>query len=156
MAATTRALSEETIVEIISRIEDGQTLKQSCAQSDIGYANCVKRIGESEELTKAYARAKDGFARYMVQHMFDVAKDETIDVQRAKLIVDTAKWYAARTLPKEYGERTAVDVTTNKVDMTREELETQIKQLLRSGRMRLVPESQVIDAEAKQLGQGDD
>ena len=46
--------------------------------------------------------------------------------------------------------------SNNKVEMTREELEAQIKQLLRSGHMRLVPESQVIDAEAKRLGQGDD
>ena len=156
MAATTRAISEETIVEIISRIEDGLTLKQSCALSAVGYANVVKRIGESEELTKAYARAKDGFARYMVQHMFDVAKDESIDVQRAKLIVDTAKWYAARTLPKEYGERVSHDVTTRDEPLTREQLEAEIKTLLRSGGMRLIPASSVIDAEAKQLGPADD
>jgi uncharacterized protein YutE (UPF0331/DUF86 family) len=158
MAATSRAVSEDQILEIFERMENGKTLKASCTESKLNYTNVVKRISDSEELTKHYVRARDGFARYMVQHMFEVAADETIDVQRAKLIVDTAKWFASRTLPREYGERTAVDVTTtNKLDsMTREELEAQLKQLLTSSGLVIVKQSDVIDGNVKVLESGND
>jgi hypothetical protein len=158
MAATSRAVSEAAIIEILERIEDGLTLKASCAVSGLGYANIVKRIGENEQLTKYYAHARESFVRFQVQRAHEIAADESIDVQRAKLMTDLIKWEASRTLPREYGERTALDVTTtNKLDsMTREELVVELRGIFRNGRMRLVPESQVIDAEAKQLGQGDD
>lgn len=157
MAATSRAVSEAAIIEILERIEEGLTLKASCAVSGLGYANIVKRIGENEQLTKYYAHARESFVRYQVQRAHEIAADESIDVQRAKLMTDLIKWEASRTLPREYGERTSVDVTTTaKESVTREELETQIKQLLRSAGMRLVPASSVIDDEAKQLGPADD
>jgi len=37
--------------------------------------------------------------------MHDIAKDEAIDVQRARLMVDCIKWEAARVLPKEFGDK---------------------------------------------------
>jgi hypothetical protein len=150
MAATLKAISEDEILEIFERMENGKTLKASCAESKLDYVNIVKRIGQSEELTQHYVRARDGFARYMVQHMFEVATDETIDVQRAKLIVDTAKWYASRTLPKEFGERTAIDVTTSERKPTREELQADLVRLLSRNGLKLVPAVNVIDAETNE------
>ncbi len=158
MAGTTRprALSEDAIADVVSKMAEGLSLKQSCEEAGIGYANAVKRIAESEMLTKVHAHAREAYVAHRVDAMHDIAVQEP-DVQRAKLRTDLIKWEAARILPKQWGERTALEVTTtNKVDLTREELEAEFKSLLSLGRLRLVPESQVIDAELSQLEPGDE
>jgi hypothetical protein len=157
MAATTKALSNDAIAAILGRLEDGLTLPVACAEAGLNYSNVAKRIRADPELTTAYAHARELYSHFRVAEMYEVARNEP-DVQRAKLLTDIAKWEVSKVLPKIYGERTALDVTTmNKVDSrTREELEAEFKQLLRSHGLRLLPESQVIDAEPRQLENGDD
>ena len=50
-----------------------------------------------------YAHARDAQADLIFDKLADVSADETIDVQRARLIVDTEKWRLARMKPKKYG-----------------------------------------------------
>ena len=40
----------------------------------------------------------------------DIAQDETIDVQRARLMVDSAKWIACKLIPDVYGDKTTQDI----------------------------------------------
>ena len=98
-------LSEDRIAAIIGELSDGKTLKQCCQAHDVHYGNIVMRIGKSEALTALHARAREDYARFQVQRMHDIASDETIDVQRARLMVDCIKWESARVLPKEYGDK---------------------------------------------------
>lgn len=105
MAATSKALSEDDIAQIIEHMTEGLTLKQSCELAGVGYTNIITRIGKSETLKKLHACARDEYARFKVQAMHDIAKDEAIDVQRARLMVDCIKWEAARVLPKEFGDK---------------------------------------------------
>jgi hypothetical protein len=101
-------LSEGDISKIIERLAEGLTLKKSCEISKVNYPNVVKRIHESEVLTKLYARAKDEFAHYCVQEMFEIVDSEP-DVQKARLKCDNVKWYAARVLPKQYGDKVSME-----------------------------------------------
>lgn len=103
-------LTEEKIAEIVARIAEGMTLKQSCEQAQVGYCNVVKRIGESDVLTKLHAQSRIEYARYQVQRMHDIADTEP-DVQRARLKVDVIKWEAARVLPKEFGDKVTQEIT---------------------------------------------
>ena len=47
-----------------------------------------------------------------VQTMFEVSKDQSIDVSRAKLIIDTIKWEASKLIPAVYGDKLAIEVKT--------------------------------------------
>lgn len=156
MAATKNALSEQNIADIVSKMEDGLNLLQVCRAAGVNYGNVARRIHESPELTALYARSRSAYAHAKVDELHDIAINEP-DVMRARLRCDVLKWEISKVLPKIYGERTVLDVTTtNKVDMTREEMEAEFKQLLRSRGLCLVSESQVIDAETKRLEQGDE
>lgn len=99
-----KILTEDDIAEVISKMIEGITLKQACEKSGVSYCNINKRINESENLTKLHARARDEFAHVCVQKMFDIVDLEE-DVQRARLKCDNIKWYAARVLPKVYGDK---------------------------------------------------
>lgn len=104
------AITHELLVEVIERIGDGLTLKQSCKKSRISYSNCVRRIGESNELKAFHARAREEYVRCRVQEMHDIAKNPRIDPQRARVMIDVIKWEAARVLPKEFGDRVQQEV----------------------------------------------
>jgi hypothetical protein len=107
------ALTDQDIIEIIERLADGLTLKQSCKKSKRGYANVVKRIGENPDLKKLHAHAREEYVRSRVQDMHDIAKNTRIDPARARLMMDAIKWEAARVLPKEYGDRVQQEVIIN-------------------------------------------
>lgn len=150
-----KILSEDDIAEIISRVADGMSLKQSCAKSDAGYANVIKRIGESAQLTELHARARTCYTHFQVQKMHDIAADPKIDVPRGKLMIDVIKWEAARILPKDYGEHRTLDVTAtvDKYDkMTRGELDAEFNALLAESGMKLVKIGDIVDVEAKAIG----
>ena len=104
------ALTDQDIIEIIERLADGLTLKQSCKKSKRAYANVVKRIGENPDLKKLHAHAREEYVRSRVQDMHDIAKDKKIDPARARLMMDAIKWEAARVLPKEFGDRVQQEV----------------------------------------------
>lgn len=110
MAGTPKDISEQDIEVVIERIADGLTLKQSCTKSKYGYANIVKRIGQSDELKNLHARAREEYARRRVQDMHDIAKNPKIDPARARIMIDVIKWEAARVLPKEFGDRVQQEV----------------------------------------------
>jgi hypothetical protein len=103
-------ISEEQIAEVIARIGEGLTLKQSCKLAKFDYINIVKRIGASVELKQLHARAREEYVRTRVQDMHDIAKNSKIDPARARLMIDVIKWESARVLPKEYGDRVQQEV----------------------------------------------
>jgi hypothetical protein len=112
MARTAGAteLTTADIEEIIARLADGLTLKQSCKKSKRAYANVVRRIGDDPALKQLHARAREEYVRSRVQDMHDIAKNTRIEPARARLMMDAIKWEAARVLPKEFGDRVQQEV----------------------------------------------
>lgn len=100
----------EMIEEVIARLADGLTLKQSCKKSKLSYTNVVRRIGDDPALKQLHARAREEYVRSRVQDMHDIAKDPKIEPARARLMMDAIKWEAARVLPKEFGDRVQQEV----------------------------------------------
>lgn len=103
-------ITDAQIELVINRIGEGLTLKQSCKMAKFDYINIVKRISASGELKHLHARAREEYVRTRVQDMHDIAKDDKIDPQRARLMIDVIKWESARVLPKEYGDRVQQEV----------------------------------------------
>lgn len=104
------AITDQQIEEVITRIGEGLTLKQSCKKSKFDYVNVVKRISANGELKQLHARAREEYIRTRVQDMHDIAKNPRIDPQRARVMIDVIKWESARVLPKEYGDRVQQEV----------------------------------------------
>ena len=104
-------ISDDRIAVIIGELSEGLTMKQACQVHEVSYSNIMTRIGKSAELKEVHALAREDYARYQVQRMHDIARDETIDVQRARLMVDCIKWESARVLPKEYGDKLQTEVS---------------------------------------------
>lgn len=103
-------ITDEQIEEVIARLGDGLTLKQSCKKSRFSYTNVIRRIGASQALKQLHAHAREEYVRCRVQDMHDIAKNPRIDPQRARVMIDVIKWESARVLPKEYGDRVQQEV----------------------------------------------
>lgn len=118
------AVTDDDITEIIERLADGLTLKQSCKKSKKSYANVVRRIAADPALKQLHAHAREEYVRSRVQDMHDIAKNPKIDPARARLMIDAIKWESARVLPKEFGDRVQqeVIVTNNTTLSTRMQL----------------------------------
>lgn len=89
--------------------QEGITLKEAAKKRRIPYAAVKRRMGEDPRLRDLHARAREEFADECVQKMFHIAKTEP-DVNRARLLVDATKWYAARVLPKRYGDHQTLEI----------------------------------------------
>jgi hypothetical protein len=76
-------------------------------------------VQNREGFSAQYTRARQIQAELIADQLFDVSDDETKDVsgeleipngvavQRARLKVDTRKWYLSKMLPKVYGDKLA-------------------------------------------------
>lgn len=152
MAATSKAKTDDELAEVVMLMANGLNLKQACAQAGVGYANTVKRIGESEQLTKLHAHAREAYVFHRVDAMHEIALNEP-DVQRAKLRTSLIQWEAARILPKQFGEHKSLEVATVKDlnTMTSEEIDARLAELLAKTGMGLVRLSDITDVEGKSL-----
>lgn len=103
-------VTREMIEEALERLTEGLTLKQSCTKSKLSYTNVIRRISADNELKQLHARVREEYMRRRVGDMHDIAKNAKIDPQRARLMIDVIKWEAARTLPKEFGDRVQQEV----------------------------------------------
>lgn len=112
MARTTGAVAvtDEQIVEILDRLPDGLTLKQSCKKSKLAYFNVVRRIGANHDLKYLHAQAREEYARTRAQDIHDIAANPRIDPATKRIMIDAIKWEVARVLPKEFGDRVQQDV----------------------------------------------
>lgn len=100
--------NEELAAKICERIIEGESLVTICKDEDFPALGTIFRwLGEEDktEFRDNYARAKEQQADTMAEKMMAVAEDETQDVQRSRLIVDTYKWQASKLKPKKYSER---------------------------------------------------
>ncbi len=110
MAATSKAVTDEEIEEIIARVASGLTLVQSCKKSKKDYVNINKRINVSHELKLLYSLAREDHMRYRVQIAHEIAKNPKIEPARANVMINLIKWEVSRVLPKEFGDRVQQEV----------------------------------------------
>lgn len=109
----------ELAQEICERIAQGESLKHITDQEDMPTRKTVHTwllSSDRKEFLHNYEAAREMQADVYADEMDDIARDETIDTQRARLIIDTRKWTSSKLKPKKYGDK--VDLTTNGNDLT--------------------------------------
>lgn len=94
---------------ICERIAKGESLVAICLDAKMpNYSTVTRWLAKDEggdDRTK-YALAREAQADYMADVMLAEARcGGEDDVQRARLIVDTMKWVAAKLKPKRYGDK---------------------------------------------------
>jgi hypothetical protein len=97
-------IRDEQLVDVIERVANGMSLKQSLEVAGFSYANAVMRISGNADLKDMLARAREDYQALRVDQMHEIASMME-DVPRARLICDNIKWEAARISPKVYGDR---------------------------------------------------
>jgi len=86
-------------------------------------------LTKQEEFSEQYARAREEQADAISDECIDIAKNEP-DVARARLMIDTRKWFASKMKPRKYGDRQTREHTgkdgapiqTISSDMSRQDL----------------------------------
>jgi hypothetical protein len=109
--------TDDLAKEFCRRIAMGRSLRSVCEDKDMPDSSTVfewKKKQEGFSELYAYATEERGlsYGDFISDLVFDVLNGD-YEVDRARLALDGLKWTAARLAPKQYGERTSVDVTAD-------------------------------------------
>jgi hypothetical protein len=103
---------KELVEKILNRIASGESVRSIASTSDMPNASTIHAwVLENDEFSKKYAVAKQIGAEIDAEKIEEIARNENIDVNRAKLIIDTMKWNLAKKLPGRFGDK--MDVTSD-------------------------------------------
>jgi len=98
--------------EICERIANGESLRTICKEDNMPERKSIHNwLFKYPDFLHHYEESRELQADTYADEMEDIARDETIDVQRARLIVDTRKWVSSKLKPKKYGDK--IDHTTD-------------------------------------------
>ncbi len=101
----------ELAANICLRIADGESLKKITDEEGMPSRVTVHQwLIDDREFLNKYEAAKALQADVYADEMDDIAHNELIDTQRARLIIDTRKWVASKLKPKRYGDK--LDMTS--------------------------------------------
>ena len=122
--------SEDIAEQILVGLATGDSLGKVCKDEALPcFRTVFNWINTKPDFLQRYERAKEMGCEAMAEQMNDIAEDEDRDTQRARLMVDTRKWYLSKIKAKKYGERLDTTVTHQFANLDDDELEARIKEL---------------------------
>lgn len=116
--------TEDIGAELCAAIAAGKSLRTVCATDPMPSMPTVfKWLRTNPEFFERYAIAREQRAEAIFEESLEIADDSSGDwvdvdgvqkfsqehVNRARLRVDTRKWFLSKMMPKVYGEKTAVE-----------------------------------------------
>lgn len=106
---TPRLYSDKVTEKICSQMVEGVSVNKICKQKGMPTRSTIGNwLVKYPEFRDAFIKAKQVQTYFNVDDILDLADgcdtENSADVQKAKLQVDTRKWIASRLLPKVYGE----------------------------------------------------
>jgi hypothetical protein len=100
----------ELEAEILDRLADDEGLYQVAESPNMPERHTIMRWArEDDDFRSRYVRAMEAGSDAQIDDCGKIARTEP-DVNRAKLIIDTAKWRAGRIAPQRWGDRTALQM----------------------------------------------
>lgn len=109
--------NERLAEEFCRRIAMGRSMRSVCDDPDMpGSTTIVEWKLENADFASRYARAMEDRGLSYGDQISDLVNKVLAgdyEVDRARLALDGLKWTAARLAPKQYGDRTSVDVKTD-------------------------------------------
>lgn len=123
----------EAIADVIcERLANGESLKKITDEEGMPSRVSVHAwLIKYPQFLNKYNEAREIQADVYADEMDEIAHDTSVDVARAKLIIDTRKWTASKLKPKKYGDKLDLSgettVTHKYEGMDDEQLEAAIK-----------------------------
>ena len=100
--------SEQVAGEICRRLATGEPMARICRDDDMpGYTTVMRWEQDNEEFRLLSMRAKQNGTHFLADDALRIADDETIDTNRAKLMIDTRLRLIGKWNAKAYGEKLA-------------------------------------------------
>lgn len=105
----------ELCVEIIDAVAMGMTITRACMAFKLPFSKFYKLINASPELAQLYETAKQMRADVAQGECQDIADDDSVPTERAKLRIQTRQWNASKDNPSKFGDRVnlTIDQTIN-------------------------------------------
>lgn len=105
----TRALADE----ICRRLSEGETLQAICREAHVPSIGTVLGwvTDDRDGFAERYARAREAQAHVYAGEIVDLAdagEARMANVELLRVRIDARKWFAAKVLPKKYGDRVAL------------------------------------------------
>ena len=92
--------------EICERLAEGESLRAVCDDPAMpSRATVMGWIERDEGFRFAYAEAKRDMLECELDKILEIADDDTIGVERRRLMIHARMWRLSKLLPKKYGER---------------------------------------------------
>jgi hypothetical protein len=120
------AYSDDLAARICGHVADGLSLKEVCDLDGMpSRTTAYKWLGENGTFANMYTRAREERADLVADEIITIADTEP-DPNKARVMIDARKWWAARVNPKKYGdklvtENTTTNYTISDKPMTKEE-----------------------------------
>ena len=98
---------------ICNLISEGKSVRKICRRKNMPTAKTIFNwlLDEDKKVfLQQYETARNIQAELMFEELLEIADERSKNVLRARLRVDTRKWYLSKVLPKKFGEK--VDVTS--------------------------------------------
>lgn len=111
---------DDQVRAVIAGMEAGYSERKACRDAGINrgtFRSAALKLGVADQ----YAHALEAIAESQVRDIeaaVSEARDGKLDVQIARLEIDTRKWLASKLLPKRYGDKSQVDHTSSDGSMT--------------------------------------
>jgi hypothetical protein len=106
--------SEELASAFLDELASGKSLRKVCSKAGMPSIQTVlKWERENEAFSARYMQARDDRGMAFGEKIIDLVEDviaSKIQVDAARLAIDSLKWTAARLAPKVYGDKQQVDI----------------------------------------------
>jgi len=125
MSGRPTAYTAEVAQKICTRLAEGESLRSICSDDALPAKSTVLAwaCDPAHPFSDQYTRAREVQAEVWADEIIDISDENDRDwikgkdgqeivnseaIQRAKLRVDSRKWYLSKVLPKKYGERQVI------------------------------------------------
>lgn len=109
-------IDDEQIFAILDAIAGGSSARKACEKEGIAQSTFFTIVTSDKDFFEHYARARKAQAEYLFDTLGAI-EDNTLagkfDPQAAKVVIDSRKWRLAKLHPKEYGDKSQVDVVSS-------------------------------------------
>lgn len=116
-------ITDEMMVLILDRVSSGELLRTVCKDFKVSAALVRKRARDHAHWGEELTEARIQMAEELYDRMLEVAQDTTIDVPRARLIVDVLKDHAKVNNRGKFGDKVTVDHKQLVVNVTKDDLD---------------------------------
>jgi hypothetical protein len=127
----------------IRAVARGENITHYLADIGMDDMRFYEIVEVTPELSGAYARAKRARAENLANEIVSIA-DQEEDAQRARNRIQARQWYAAKILPREYGDRMDINVTQT-IDIGSALADARARALRPVCDQREIVEAQVVD-----------